>query len=472
MVRHRNWKISAAGGKDSLPIPTRMISNGEFIPSPQNEKQRQVERYMSELADTLASRLGMTRRSFFNTSCGMAAAFLAMNHVYGSFFSVSPAEAADPAFAQEAGARFANQFIFDVQTHCVSDDYRSTGILALRSYAKKWNSDLKGEKTDFEKLQFDNFVKEVYLESDTDLALLSSAPADDPKKWFISNDGIAQAREKVNKRAGSKRLFSHAVFTPGRPGWLEDLDYAITELHPDSWKGYTIGAPFSGSKWPWRLDDEKLVYPAYEKMVKAGIRNVCIHKGLLPRAYRTRFAKTWQYANVDDLGKAAKDWPQLNFIIYHAAVKLGSEPPEEMLKTFDKTGYIPWVSDLALIPEKYGVTNVYGELGSVFAVSAVSHPRYCAGILGTLIKGLGSDNVVWGTDSVWYGSPQWQIEALRRLEIPEELRKKWGFAALGDGSGPVKNAIFGGNSARLYGLKEEERQKRTDRLAQMKMYLL
>jgi hypothetical protein len=69
-----------------------------------------------------------------------------------------------------------------------------------------------------------------------------------------------------------------------------------------------------------------------------------------------------------------------------------------------------------------------------------------------LIKGLGRDHVVWGTDSVLYGSPQWQIEALRRLEIPDDLQKKYGFAPLGAADGMVKNAIFGYNSAQLYKL--------------------
>jgi hypothetical protein len=71
-------------------------------------------------------------------------------------------------------------------------------------------------------------------------------------------------------------------------------------------------------------------------------------------------------------------------------------------------------------------------------------------MLGQLINGLGGDKVVWGTDSVWYGSPQWQIEALRRLEIPEDLLETHGFAPLGAADGAVKNAIFSANAARLY----------------------
>ena len=66
--------------------------------------------------------------------------------------------------------------------------------------------------------------------------------------------------------------------------------------------------------------------------------------------------------------------------------------------------------------------------------------------MGTLIKGMGADHVFWGTDSVLYGSPQWQIEALRRLEIPDDMQKKYGFAPLGPADGAVKSAIFGFNA--------------------------
>src|SRR5262249_14484818 len=117
-----------------------------------------------------------------------------------------------------------------------------------------------------------------------------------------------------------------------------------------------------------------------------------------------------------------------------------------------RSGRIEWVSDLAEVPAKYGVTNVYAELGTSFASSAVTHPRHCAAMLGILLKGMGAERVLWGTDSVWYGSPQWQIEAFRRIEVPGDLQAKHGFAALGPADGPVKRAILGRNAARLYGL--------------------
>jgi hypothetical protein len=88
-------------------------------------------------------------------------------------------------------------------------------------------------------------------------------------------------------------------------------------------------------------------------------------------------------------------------------------------------------------------------VGTAFATCAVANPRFAAAFIGTLIKGLGPDHVIWGTDSLWYGSPQWQIEAMRRLEIPEDMQKKHGFKPLGPADGPVKRAIFAGNSAPL-----------------------
>jgi uncharacterized protein len=431
-------------------VPMKTIPADESENPHQSADQRRVQQLAEELTEKYSQKLGLSRRGFLSTSCGMAVVFMAMNSVFGRFFTVDPAEAADLAVAQERTQALSGQFIFDVQTHCVSPTYTDKWILELRKRAKKWNSELRGEKATLDKLKFDNFYREIYDLSDTKIAMLSSAPSDDPNKWFIRNDEIAKIRDTVNQKAGRKALYSHAVFTPGQPGWMEALNQAINEYKPDAWKGYSVGSPFEKSKYPWRLDDEKLVYPAYEKMLKAGITKVCIHKGLLPSMYQQKMPTTWEYAKVDDLGKAAKDWPQLDFIIYHSAIRSGGEPSKGDIKEFEKSGYIPWITELAGIPEKNGVTNVYAELGGVFANSAVSAPQYCTGILGTLIKGMGVDHVLWGTDSVWHGSPQWQIEAFRRLEIPEDLRKKFGLAPLGPADGEVKAMILGRNAAKLF----------------------
>ena len=120
--------------------------------------------------------------------------------------------------------------------------------------------------------------------------------------------------------------------------------------------------------------------------------------------------------------------------------------------------WIDWVSDLAEIPARDGLTNVYAEIGTAFAASAVSHPRHAEALLGILIKGMRADHVLWGTDSVWYGSPQWEIEAFRRIEIPEDMREKYFFAPLGGARSEVKRKIMWDNGIRLYGIETQDAQ--------------
>jgi predicted TIM-barrel fold metal-dependent hydrolase len=183
-----------------------------------------------------------------------------------------------------------------------------------------------------------------------------------------------------------------------------------------------------------------------------------------------RFPNLYAYADVHDVGKAAKDWPQLNFIIYHSGYRhIGGDPAVAMAE-WDQTGRISWVTELSEIPAKYGVTNVYADLGQLFAYSVVVQPRLAAALMGTLIRGLGADHVCWGTDAVWTGSPQWQIEGLRRLEIPVEMQKTHGFQPLGPADGPVKSAIFAGNNTRLYNFQKDRQQieRRPDAFAKMK----
>ncbi len=458
------------------PIPTQIVSNGEYLPPRQSETQKRVERRIMELADINGKRLGLSRRQFLRTSCGMAAAFVAMKEIYGvDVFKVDAAEAREPELMQARAQSLAGQFIFDDQTHFVRDDFAHKELLGLGEFAAEhWNPKLKEEGVTLERYKFQNYIKELYYDSDTSMTLLSGAPFDDPTWWLLSNEQIVRARDVINDFAGSRRMLAHSVITPKQPGWMEEVDKAIAVYKPDSWKSYTIGDPLSPSKYPWRLDDEKLMYPFYEKAVKAGITTICIHKGLLPPDYEKSYAGVWEYATCWDIGKAAKDWPQMNFVVYHSALRPFLELPDQAWAEFEATGRIKWSSDLAEIPQKFGVTNVYAELGTSFANSAVAHPKFSAAFIGTLIKGMGADHVVWGTDTLWYGSPQWQIEAMRRLEIPEDMREKYGFPALGGPNSATKQMIFGTNSVRLYGLNLKTTENKPlppyseDRLAGLK----
>ena len=450
------------------PLPTQIVSSDEYTPPPQTSQQREAEKRLFAMADEIAPKHGWSRRRFFQSPMGMAAAFMALNAVYGCAFTTDEDEAADPDRAQARADSLADQFIMDMHTHFLRDDTRLEGFARFRQAVGQmgWNPELNAREQTVEDLKFANYRREMFLDSDTKLALISSAPSEIAQDWFLTNEQMAAARTRVNDEAGSKRLFTHAIFTPGAPGWLEALDAAL-ELRPDSVKGYTVGdnTHKDMSRHPWRMDDERTTYLGYERIVRAGVKNVCVHKGLWAPDLDAAFPNLAPYANVSDVAKAAKDWPQLNFIIYHAGFRHIGNDPAEALAEFEQTGRLSWVTDLAEIPGREGVSNVYGDLGQIFASTIVAQPRVAAAIMGILVKGMGADKVCWGSDAVWTGSPQWQIEGLRRLEIPEDMQRAHGFAPLGDATGPVKTAIFGDNNARLYNISAEERDAwRTDRL--------
>jgi predicted TIM-barrel fold metal-dependent hydrolase len=453
------------------PVPTQIVSSDEYFPQPQSAEQKEVEARLVALADALARKQGLSRRRFFQTAAGMAASFVAMNQVYGPLFAVSEAEAATPELAEERAQAMAGQFVMDTHTHFLRDDTRLTGFVNMRAAVGKsgWNQQIGDKPQTIDDLKFDNYFKEIYLDSDTKVALITNSPSEVPEDWFLTQDQVFQTRDKVNKQAGSRRMLAHFTITPGWDGWLEAIDRSVELYKPDSWKGYTIGdnTHKDMARHPWRLDDEKLMYPAYEKFVKAGIRNVCIHKGLFAPSVEQQFPNLRPYVDVSDVGKAAKAFPQLNFIIYHSAYRHIGGSPADALKEWEETGRISWVSDLADIPEKFGVSNVYGDLGQLFAFSSVVQPRLAAALMGTLLKGLGPERIIWGTDAVWTGSPQWQIEGLRRLEIPEDMQKKYGFKPMGPADGPVKQAIFSGNATRLYNY-EKHADLAKDRFAEIK----
>ena len=467
-----NTLLPAESSTFPSPVPTQIVASDEYLPLPQTEKQRQVEARLKELSGDLAKKQGLSRRRFFQTAAGMAASFVAMNQVFGPIFDASIAEAATPDMANARAAGLSGQMVIDGHTHFLRDDTKLMNFVRQRENVGKfgWNKALAEKEQTIEDLKFNNYLKEIFMDSDTKVSLLSNSPSEVPEDWFIPQAQVFEARDKVNKDAGSRRMLAHFTFTPGWPGWLDQVDEAVERFKPDSWKGYTVGDNTHKelAKHPWRADDEKLMYPFYERAAKSGIKNICIHKGLFAPATEERFPNLRPYADVNDIGKAAKDWPQLNFLIYHSAYRWVGGKPADGMAEFDQTGRSSWTSDLAEIPQKYGVNNVYGDLGQLFAWTSVAEPRLAAALMGILVKGLGPDRILWGTDALWTGAPQWQIEGLRRLEIAEEMQKKYGFKPLGPADGPVKTAIFSGNTARLYGLQKQAELTRTDRFAALK----
>jgi len=481
-------RLSPAESLFPSPIPVQFVSSDEFMPSPQTPKQREFEARVKEIGTQLAKKNDMSRRAFFKTAGGMAAAFVAMNETYAKggspIYEVLKGEAQNLDVAQARADGLKNQFVMDMHTHFLRDDTPIRTFVAQREAVGKagWNPTLKDKPQTIDDLKFPNYFKEIFLDSDTKVACISGSYSEDPKFSFLTNEMKFDAREKINKEAGTRRMFSHAIFTPGWDGWLDRFDQENEKLKPDSWKGYTIGDNTNKhlAKHPFRLDDQKIMYPFYEKLIKTmakypdrpGLKNVCIHKGLFPPSVERQFPHLVGYCNVNDVGQAAKDWPQLNFVIYHSAYRWVAGPGGTAANAWDqlqRTGRVDWVTDLAHIPSQYGVNNVYADLGQIFAHSNMAEPRVAAYMLGVMIAGMGADHVVWGTDSLWTGAPQWQIEALRRMEIPEDIQKTYGLKPMGPANGPVKTAILGQNNARLYGFSpKQQAEVLTDKVAYYK----
>src|SRR5260370_9196941 len=128
-LSEREQRRVAGAETDSAatPIPTQIVSNGEYLPPPQSETQKRLERRILELADTNAKRLGLSRRQFMPTSCGMAAAFLAMREIYGgNGFQVDEARAPGPQLMPAPPQRLPRRSSFAVPTPFVPARFQHT----------------------------------------------------------------------------------------------------------------------------------------------------------------------------------------------------------------------------------------------------------------------------------------------------------------------------------------------------------
>jgi predicted TIM-barrel fold metal-dependent hydrolase len=429
------------------PIPTQAISNEEFYPPPQTEDQRKVEQIINDLADKKSRKLGMDRRQFLRTSCGMATAFVAMNQVFGNFFEVAEAETWEPAAYDERWPK--NQFIMDVQTHHVRDGV----ALPFRDY--EFLKDLGVKlKSDKESYNFNTFVKEIFLDSDTVMCVISGVPGKD-EGGVLPSSLMAQSRDRINDVAGSVRALCQSNCAPNhyasRQQLFERMEMEAKTYKHSSWKLYPHTTPRGSTGQPWWLDDEKLVYPFYDQARKLGIKVISVHKGF------PTTGQHHQYAHPRDVKKAALDNPDLTFVIYHSAFKADMAPGGKLNTPIGQDGSFEWTADFVRDRKQNPkMTNVYAEIGSSFGLAASMQPELAGHLMGQLLGSFGADHVIWGTDSLWWGSPQWQIEAFRRFQIPETMQKKFGYKPI---TARDKEKIFGLNAARIYKIDIKEKRK-------------
>lgn len=483
------WQRDQQKGVDS-PVPTQVVSNEEFIPRPQNQQQKQVEQLIGVLADERARKLGMDRRAFLASSMGLATAFWASNQVYGKHWDVEEAETYEAAAIEEKWPK-GEYFIIDVQTH-----FTNGLALNFRNMEFVRNMGFK-LKNDADAYSFPNFVKELFFDSETSMVVISGVPGkENPRDkdgkvlegpartpgvgGRILPSWLMSARKKeINELAGSQRALCQGNCAPNhywdrkanaqdKTTLFEQMEHEVKTYGIDSWKWYCHTDPgFSGNGF--KLDDEKMTYPFYEKSKQLGLKTFSVHKG-----YSSQSRTLGHLANPADVEKAARDHPDLTFIIYHSALKHDPSEPEFKKDGFfdPTTGDFAWHDILMKIKQRNPtMTNVYPEIGSAFGSLAIQHPVMCQHLMGKNIKYYGADHVIWGTDCLWWGAPQWVIDAFKRFQISDELCEKFGYAKL---TKEDKAKIFGLNAAKLYGIDVSAKRNAlpADSLSKLKMTYL
>ena len=449
-------------GVDS-PMPTQVVSNEEFTPRPQTPQQKQVEHLIGEMAEQKSKKLGVDRRTFMASAMGMATCFLAQNKVFGKVWDVDEVETLELAAIEEKFPK-GEYFVLDVQAHF------SNGIaLPFREmeFVKNMGFNLKN---DVESYSYRNFVKEMFFDSETEMLVLSGVPtmevqkdkdghvlegkARTPRGGILPSWLMGQCKKELNTLAGSKRVLCQGNLAPNhywntatnsmdKAATIEQMERELNLYKIDSWKWYCHTDP-GRSGGGFQLDDDNAMW-FYEESRKRGMKLVSVHKGY---SYQSR--TLGHLANPKDVEKAALKNPDFNFVIYHSAIKHGPNEPnwKESNKYDPTTGDFEWHSILMDIKKRNPkMNNVYCEIGSFFNVLIVSDPVMAMHGIGKNIKHYGADHVIWGTDCLWWGSPQWAIDAFKRFDISDEMCEKFGYKKI---TKEDKKKILGLNAAKLY----------------------
>jgi predicted TIM-barrel fold metal-dependent hydrolase len=438
-----------------LPIKLDATSNGEFVPVPLSAANRAANRLAHAAASENARRLGLSRRKFLLSSCGVASTLLAFNDANaaagggGGFFELEKDSALDFQLAQaRTGGK--GEFIFDVQGHFV--DPSGAWVKNAPADAFKWSPKAScalgrdGGRSYLNCLGPEEFVKDVFLDSDTDMMVLSFVPSTREGEP-VTIQAADAVRRIVERLQGTHRLLLHGRVNPNQPGDLETMDELASRWQVSAWKTYTQYGP--GGKGYFLSDDAGTRF--IEKARSLGVKVICVHKGLPfgPRSY--------EHSQCSDIGVVARRFPDVKFLVYHSGfvTSVKEAPYEQAAKRDGIDTLIRSLIENEVKPN----SNVYAELGSTWRF-LMRDPEQAAHALGKLIKYCGEDNVLWGTDSIWYGSPQDQIVAFRTFQISPQLRERFGYPEI---TAALRAKIFGLNGAKVYSLSAGEVKKYTSR---------
>jgi predicted TIM-barrel fold metal-dependent hydrolase len=429
----------------TVPFPMSPVSNGEWCPGAPTPRQVLTAHLVGEETARRARRLGMSRRAFLETAAGTATAFMVLNQVHGldawgdnAALPVRKVHCDDLDAGRELLDR--RMFVMDVQTHHLDLELSVADRICRALDFSTLAEGLGATPSDTacpEKLGQLNFIKEVLINSQTQVLVISGVP----NGVILGPDLMFRTRDLINELAGSQRALTQAMIDPKRepnsPTSIDSLERQVNVLGAKALKCYT----YNGN---WRLDDEAVAYPMLAEAQRLGIRLINVHKGLA-----ALFMQDPEYVRTTDFPKVVRDWPDLKFCAYHSGYFFNNEHPEGL------AGITEFMQVVKAMPRKER-KRVYAEIGSTFAaVLLLQGPNGAAALIGELMKNLGADHILWGTDSMWWGSPQFAIDAFKNLEIPASMQEEFGYPALTE---KRKRQILGLNAAKLYGLRKRDRR--------------
>jgi len=440
-----------------LPIELGPCSNGEYDPVPLTPVVAEAIGRAHDECDRNARRTGVSRRTFLSSVCGVATTLLALSacadestrHVLrrkpGGTYTVPPTAAVDPDAARAVLA--GDEFVFDVQGHFLDYAAGTPTTVQGRDFWMGFPQRECGEDDPRVCFSVDHFMEEVFLKSDTSMVALSALPIS-PEGSPLSPSAMDEARRLTEAVCHDPRVLLHAQALPNVGDLQANLDAmaAAVEQYPiASWKVFTnFPDLYDGSGNAWRLDDGDPALPRVadafiRQAVALGVPTIAAHKGL-----STTLGYTSAHASPLDLGPAARAHPDVRFLAYHSGFEadVAEGPYDVSTRDLGVNRLVTSMLAAGIGPNQ----NVYAELGTTWW-SLLGRPEEAAHVLGKVLRYVGEDNVLWGTDAVFYGSPQGQIQAFRAFQISEQFQEQFGYPSLTD---EIKRKVLGLNALRLH----------------------
>jgi uncharacterized protein len=424
-----------------LPIKLGPCSNGEFVPARPTELVLEAARRARIACEENARRTGMSRRDFLLSICGAATTLTVLaacskeQHAgkeVGGTYTVPPEATTETTAARSAIG--GDGFVMDVQTHFL--EYDETN--ATQTY---WGNIFPqsrcGEADSRECFSTGHFLDLLLASSDTSVGVLSGVPIVG-KDAPLSSAHMHAAIEAADRLCGNDRLVMQGHVAPNNGATETSVDAmadAVERWPIKAWKAYTHA---SGPGWFLDGSDGSDIGPRFIRTAAdLGVPVIAVHKG---------FSGGSRFAAPTDVGPAARDNRDVTFTIYHSGFESeGAEGPyDDATKDRGVNRLITSLRAAGIGPGE----NVMAELGSTWR-ALMGRPDEAAHVLGKLLVHVGEDNILWGTDSIWYGSPQDQIQAFRAFEITPSLQEQHGYPAL---TAAIKAKILGLNAARVYGV--------------------